>query len=546
MRTNGIIRRLSKSPNPSLSVSTGTQIIVDGNRSLWIGLHVAAFLSGFLTMALEMLIGRTFIPYFGGTIYTWGALISIFLSGMTAGYVLGGKAADRSPAPSTIAILFIVSSALVVAVPLFGEAIINGVLDRIEDVRYAALVASLALACLPAATLAAVCPYCVRLVLERKDNSGTVSGRLSGLATAGSILGTLGTSFFLIPMMGVSSIYNIVATAGVAMALYFFAVEYLRHRRRRVGRSAAILCAATLVLVVALESTPGHAQPTSILMRKNGLLEQVDSEYNTIFIEKHNSLVSMNFGYRANRYTESMIDLADPGALVVVYTRYMSVAPVYVTHDVKKVALVGLGGGRTISYFVGGLPQITADVAELDPSVIELAQKYFGVTSNDRLKISNKDGRVFLNQTKDKFDVILVDAYRGPFVPFHLTTQEFYRLVKSRLTEGGVVAQNVEPSTMFFDSAYATMKSVFANVDAFEASGNIVLVGYGGDRLGDAELARRAAAAQAKLNLRYDLRELVKARKNVTVEAGAKVLTDDFAPVEMLKTIKRHNEKKAP
>jgi spermidine synthase len=527
-------------------VSTGIHAIVQQNRSLWLGLHVAAFLSGFLTMALEMLIGRTFIPYFGGTIYTWGALISIFLSGMTAGYVLGGKAADRSPAPSAIAVLFIASAALVMAVPLFGEAIINGVLDRIEDVRYAALAASLALACLPAATLAAVCPYCVRLLLERNDNSGTVSGRLSGLATAGSILGTLGTSFFFIPLMGVSNIYNIVASAGVAMAVYFFAVEYRRQRRTRVGHSAALLCLAASVLLAALASTPGYAQPSPIMMRKDGLLERVDSEYNTIFIEKHGSLVSMNFGYRANRYTESIIDVANPADLVVVYTRYMSTALAYVQHDVKKVALIGLGGGRTISYFAASLPQATAEVAELDPSVIEMAQKYFGVANNNRLRIVNKDGRVFLNQTKDKFDVILVDAYRGPFVPFHLTTQEFYRLVKSRLTEGGVVAQNVEPSTMFFDSAYATMKSVFAHVDAFEASGNIVLIGYDEARPSDAELARRAAAVQAKLNLKYDLRELVKARKEVTVDAGAKVLTDDFAPVEMLKTIKRHNEKKAP
>src|SRR5581483_552636 len=109
-----------------------------------------------------------------------------------------------------------------------------------------------------------------------------------------------------------------------------------------------------------------------------------------------------------------------------------------------------------------------------------------------------------------------LDAYRGPFVPFHLTTQEFYRLVKAHLTEGGVVAQNVEPTTMFFDSAYATMKSVFANVDAFDAGGNIVLVGYGGERLSGAELARRAEIVQGKLHLEYDLRELVKARRDVT------------------------------
>src|SRR5215467_8822104 len=111
--------------------------VVKDSRSLSVGLHLAAFLSGFLTMALEMLIGRTFIPYFGGTIYTWGALISVFLSGMTAGYMLGGKAADRRPTSTTIAILFMLSAALVMAVPIFGETDINKVLDSIEDMRYA-------------------------------------------------------------------------------------------------------------------------------------------------------------------------------------------------------------------------------------------------------------------------------------------------------------------------------------------------------------------------------------------------------------------------
>jgi spermidine synthase len=112
------------------------------------------------------------------------------------------------------------------------------------------------------------------------------------------------------------------------------------------------------------------------------------------------------------------------------------------------------------------------------------------------------------------------------------------------LSEGGVVAQNVEPSTMFFDSAYATMKSVFDQVDAIEASGNVVLIGYAGAKLSSPDLARKAAAAQERLKMRYDLRELVKARRDVTIAADARVLTDDFAPVEMLKTVKRHNEKR--
>jgi spermidine synthase len=280
------------------------------------------------------------------------------------------------------------------------------------------------------------------------------------------------------------------------------------------------------------------------MMLRDGQIEKVDSEYNTIFVDKQGPFISLDFGYRQNRYTESVIDLQHRDELVVTYTRYMTAALAYQQGPLKRIALVGLGGGRTISYLVASLPGVAADVAELDPAVISLAKKYFGVDSTDRLRIHNRDGRVFLNQSKDKYDIVLLDAYRGPFVPFHLTTQEFYRLVKSRLNEGGVVAQNVEPSTMFFDSAYATMKSAFDQVDALEAGGNIVLIGYAGPKLSPQELARKAGAAQERLKLRYDLRDLVKARRDVTIAKDAKVLTDDFAPVEMLKTVKRHNEKR--
>ena len=514
-------------------------------RHLSFLLHFSAFLSGFITMALEMLIGRTFIPYFGGTIYTWGALISVFLTGMTLGYMLGGKAADRWPEIPIVASLFLAAAALVVVVPLFGEVTINRILDSIDDMRYAALIASLALACLPAALYAAIAPYCVRLLLDRKDHSGTISGRLSGLATAGSIVGTLGTSFFFIPSLGVRMIYGLLAGASVVMGAVLLVIGLSVHAHARAKKRAAVAIVASCAMVAAgMSANDSSAQPASLMMARDGLIEKVESEYNTIFVEKQGSFVSLNFGYRQNRYTESVLDLQHRDELAVTYTRYMTASLAYQQGPLKRIALVGLGGGRTISYLVASLPAVVADVAELDPAVISLAKKYFGVDSTDRLHIHNRDGRIFLNQTKDKFDVILLDAYRGPFVPFHLTTQEFYRIVKSRLSDGGVVAQNVEPSTMFFDSAYATMKSVFDQVDAIEAGGNVVLVGYSGPKLSPADLAKRAAAAQDRLKLKYDLRELVKARKDVQPASDAKVLTDDFAPVEMLKTVKRHNEKR--
>lgn len=504
-----------------------------------LALHGAAFFSGFITMALEMMIGRSFIPYFGGTIYTWGALIAVFLIGMTIGYVIGGRMADRHPHGRIVPVLFFLSTFTILFVPFQGEAIINLILDHVEDLRYAALLASVLLAAVPAALLAAVSPFCLRLLLDRQDHSGTVSGRLSALSTAGSIVGTLGTSFYFIPGFGMRSIYFVLAGSTLALSILFFGLIVARGRARPALAVALLAGLSTLAL-----PRPSAALDTAhLLALPDGELERIDSEYNTVFVEKRGSQIGLFFGYRRNRYTESVIDLAHPKALAVPYTRYMTAALAFHPGPVAKIALVGLGGGRTINYLIDSLPGASGEVAELDEAVVDVAARYFGAEPSDRLKIRTMDGRIFLQRSKERFDLILLDAYRGPFVPFHLTTQEFYRLVQERLAPGGVVAQNVEPTTMFFDSAYATMKSVFDQVDMIEAHGNIVLIGYAGPRLSDAALAAQAAAVQARDRLPYDLRDLVKARDDVGRLGTPTILTDDFAPVESLHTIERHNEK---
>jgi spermidine synthase len=185
------------------------------------------------------------------------------------------------------------------------------------------------------------------------------------------------------------------------------------------------------------------------------------------------------------------------------------------------------------------------DVAEIDPEVIRLAKKYFGVVENERLKLHAQDGRIFLVRSKATYDAVFLDAYRGPFVPFHLLTKEYFELIKKRLKPGGVVAQNVEPSTMVLDSAIKTIGAVFANVDTYEAGGNVVIIAYDGERVPLERLRERGAALSARYKLRYALEGLLRAKKDIALQPGAKLLTDDFAPVEMLKTIKRHNQRPA-
>ena len=279
----------------------------------------------------------------------------------------------------------------------------------------------------------------------------------------------------------------------------------------------------------------------SLVAQEPGLLEKRESLYNNIFIFGDRDTVTMTFGQNRRYYTESSMKLSDPGGLSVEYTRYMTLGLAY-PPKVERILEIGLGGGRTVSYLSASLPDAAILAVELDKDVVELAKKYFRFTESARLRAVVSDGRAFLMRDQDRWDVILIDAYRGPFVPFHLLTREFYALVKSRLAPGGVVVQNIEPNTMLFDSATATLRSVFPSVDLYEGGGNVFAVGYEGPSLRQAEFLERAARVQQRYNLRYDLRTMVQVRRVLGRPAG-KVMTDDFAPVETLRAIEQKNEK---
>jgi spermidine synthase len=272
-----------------------------------------------------------------------------------------------------------------------------------------------------------------------------------------------------------------------------------------------------------------------------GILDKRESLYNNIFIFGDKDTVTMTFGHNKRYYTESSMKLSDPGALTVDYTRLMTLGIAY-PPKLERILEIGLGGGRTVSYLKAALPDTAILAVEIDKDVVELAKKYFRFTESASLRTVVSDGRSFLMRDNDRWDVILIDAYRGPFVPFHLLTREFYTLVKSRLAPGGVVVQNIEPSTMLFDSATATLASVFRSVDLYDGGGNVVAVGYDAPSLPQAELLGRAAKVQAKYNLRYDLRTLAEGRRVLQRPTG-KIMTDDFAPVETMRAIEQRNEK---
>src|SRR5436309_12177454 len=189
-------RRFVNSPPPVRPMDTSAAAVI----------YLVAFLTGAIVMSFEMLGSRYLNPYFGSGIYTWAALISTVLAALTLGYFLGGWLADRTPSVVVLGTTVLVASLYFLALPTFSDALLEFLLADIDDVRAGSLVASLTILLFPVTLLGMYSPFAIRLMLRSAERSGTVSGTVYGVSTAGSIVGTLGTTFLLIPMIGTKAI----------------------------------------------------------------------------------------------------------------------------------------------------------------------------------------------------------------------------------------------------------------------------------------------------------------------------------------------------
>ena len=274
-----------------------------------------------------------------------------------------------------------------------------------------------------------------------------------------------------------------------------------------------------------------------------GLVTRVESLYNDIYVYRQsNGNYVLSFGARRLRYVESIVNPNDELDLPVYYTQSMTAGLAYAS-GLADAAIIGLGGGRTAWYHHKSVPGLEMTAVELDPEVVRIDEQFFRIAPEPEFDIAVQDGRVWLSKTEDRFDIIMIDAYRGPFVPFHLLTSDFYKLVAAHLKPGGVAVQNVEPSTMLFDSAVATIRSAFEHVVFLEGKGNIVVLAYNGPEKDEETLQRQAAGRQARYGFRYDLTQILDRRFPPPCNEKTEPLTDDFAPVEYLKAVERHNAK---
>ncbi|MCC6889780.1 MAG: fused MFS/spermidine synthase [Hyphomicrobiales bacterium] len=522
------------------SAQTSVARAGSSNATAWI-IYAIAFVTGAIVMSFEMLGSRYLNPYFGSGIYTWASLISTVLMALTAGYFLGGWLADRTASLRVLALTVLVASLYMLALPSFAAPLLEFLLADIDDVRTGSLVASLAILLFPVTFFGMYSPFAIRLMLRSATHSGMVSGTVYGVSTFGSIVGTLGTTFFLIPTIGTRAITLWLGAAGVACALVLLALGRLERKTRVLALALLTALAATLASPTSAdEMLIEERVRAELLKRKDGRLAHIESEYNDIYINKRRNHLIMTFQLKGWDYTESIANLEDPDDLPLNYAQVMTAASVLYPATIKRILMLGLGGGSISTYYARAMRDVQIDTVELDQRVIDVAKEYFALRETPRVRYIAADGRVFLNRTKERYDLILLDAYRGGYVPFHLLTREFYALVKNRLTPGGAVAFNIHDGTKLYHSTVRTLGEAFPTLDLYPSgTGEVIATLSAEAKFDRALLASRAAALQERYKFRYPLPDVLKRRmSDPQREArGGVIITDDFAPVNLYDTI---------
>jgi spermidine synthase len=367
--------------------------------------------------------------------------------------------------------------------------------------------------------------------------------KLTAHGVAGSISGTRGTTFFLIPVIGTHAIALLLGVAGSGCRLCLMALNHI-HSLTKDGRSVAGLCAfAVLMLAGDLAWADGlfdEGVRAEMLKHADGRVAHVETKYYDLYINKHGPLLALKTRFKG--CCQSLVDLKDPDNMPLTYAQTMTASLLY-PEATKRILMIGLGAGSISTYLGRAMPDVQIDVVELDSGVIAVGKKYFGLQETEKVHFIESDGRVYLNRHKDLYDLILLDAYRDLGVPFHLLTQEFYSLVKERLSPGGAAAFHIGDSTKLYLSTLVTLRAVFQSVDTYPDrlapdEARAIAVAMPTARPSADTLTRRAVALQNTHRFRYPLPDLVGGRLTDQNSEGGLLLTDDFAPVNLHETIR--------
>ncbi len=499
--------------------------------------RAAVFLGGALLMAAEIAAFRIIGKSFGSALRETTAVIAVFLTAMSAGYWAGGQAGDRWPRPSTLILALLVAASTLIAVPWLDAFVSPRVAGSGVQIGLHAFLVTTLLFALPTAFFASISPIAIRLFATSASESGATAGSISAISTAGSIAGSVVTGFFLLDWLEsiTRTVIFLSLTACVtAGMLLLTSMPRLAVRSRTLAFAAAAVVVIGIPFVVFVRSTDIDA---SLLQQGPGwkLLFEGDSAYHHITVREKNKRRYLSFGLGS----QGIMQVDDPLGPGLSCTDSYHIARL-IRPNVRRVLNIGLGTGTAGKQFTSYYPGVEVDAVEVDPVVARVAQTYFYVKPSDRLRLHIGDGRTFLRQTQEKWDLIIVDAYTtnryGATIPPHLVTREFLTEAAEHLNPGGILHFHCSfGDTALLPAVQKTISDVFPST-----------LTTGGEILGSkmpmiassATLEERAKQTPA---VRLPtLAGYIRGLQPVpALGQDVPLLTDDFAPIDTLMTKKR-------
>jgi len=486
--------------------------------------------TGMAVLIIEILAIRMLAPYFGNSVFTISSVIGIILAALGIGYYLGGVLADRKPSAVWFFSLIVIAGFLVLLLQVLNAVVLPGVAYRLSLVN-GPLIVSLLMFFLPALFLAMLSPFAITLLLATESGRGV--GNASGLvyfwSTLGSIAGSLGTGFLLIPHWGIGSIIAGVGTGLVLLGAVGLLVTRKLPTALPVGLAFLGLISGTALRHVAIADGQG------VVFAADGLYERI---------------VIRDISHRDRTMRILLQDrnasgglYLDDGSMAFDYTKHFELYRLF-TPELKTVLAIGGGAYNVPRSIMRQSPQAVVDVAEIDPSLHALATRYFDLPADARLRNHVIDGRRFLHDTDERYDLVFSDAYRS-FIsaPVQFATLEFFQLARSRLNENGVLIANfygslAPDSRAAIYSVLRTMRAAFPQVYAFatvnpasEELQNFILVGHSASNPGQRVDLNKAAELKFADPMLRNVAALELQVAGALLDSYA-VLTDDYSPVE--------------
>ena len=505
-------------------------------------LFATAFISGAVVMALEILGSRLLAPVFGNSLFVWGALIGVILAAMSSGYAMGGWLADRRPGGAVLAGLLLFSGAWTLLLAWAGQPVMFSVSSWIEDPRWGPCLAASILLAPPAFGLSGVLPALLRLSIGDMGHLGRHTGAMIAVSTVGSLVGTWGTAFYLLTWLGSATLVAVLGVVQIMLGVLW------GWRGAAVGVKTGAPVLGGLAILLWLAVHPGQALPEDLKKLIPPVpLHQEDSPYQQVRVRDDSQGL---FRYLIlDRTFHAVMWNADPVALFLPYSQMM-MAALALPPEPKRGLILGHGGGSLAKWLARYWPGLELDTVEVDPAVVQAAERYFTYTPPAGHHVHVKDARMFLRSTTATYDVIWLDVFARHLIPFHLTTQEFFRELRARLHPDGVLAVNLAssgegPDRLRARAVVATMKTVFPVVASYGVKGPwkpmqqskaenlIFFAGTPVERTTPADFSAKVEALLAQGRLPVELHELMATRIEQDWPAGI-VLTDDYAPYDLL------------